>query len=326
MRTSEFRWSQVRVGLFVALTGIILFAAVVYVGLAGTPFARRAELKAYFDDVSGLAVGSPVEMGGVVVGEVTGIDLPELETGKVPMHVAVEHRALERLGPSTVAFNASHALVGQRYVGLTPKKPGEPSLEPGATLKTRTSPELDVLVDQVSQTLAEIRGLAEDARKLSQALARASTSIDSKEGTLGRFLHDPALYEEFLAVAKSAREVTDAASGGDGTLATLLKDPKLAAEVRGGLASLSSTARRVEQGQGILGRLTTEGDATKNIDRTLANLSTVSTRLTEAQGTLGQLINDPALLGRMNELLGEMDRLVADVRRNPRRYLNVEAF
>src|SRR5262245_50526535 len=138
MRRSEFRWSEVRVGLFVALAGVVLFSAVVYVGLAGTPFARHAEIRARFKDISGLAVGSPVEMGGVVVGEIIAVDLPELETGLVPVTFGLQHRALERLGPSSVAFASSHALVGQRFVGLTPRKADEPMLKANDEVKTRS--------------------------------------------------------------------------------------------------------------------------------------------------------------------------------------------
>lgn len=326
MRSSEFRWTQVRVGLFVAITGILLFAGVVYIGLAGTPFANRATIVAHFDDVAGLATGSPVEMGGVVIGEVSRIDLPDVKTGKVPVTLAIEHRALSRLGPSSVAFNASHALVGQRYVGLTTRQPHEPELADGAEVNARTLPELDVVIAQVADTLVDIRALASDARQFSGALARIAEAMENKDSTVGRLLLDDELYEELLTSTRTLSAFTARITEGEGPLATLVGDQKMAADLRSGVAALSDTAKRIDSGKGVLGRLTTEGATAKRLDRTLANLATVSDQLAQAEGTLGALISDPALLEQMNALVSEMDRLVGDVRRNPQRYLKIQAF
>lgn len=326
MQSSEYRWSQVRVGLFVALTGILMFGGAVYIGLAGTPFAKRAKIIALFDDVAGLAVGSPVEMGGVVVGEVHGVDLPDIETGKVPVTLAIEERALALLGPSSLAFNASHALVGQRYVGLTPRKASEPSLADGSTVATRSMPELDTLIAQVAGTLTDIRALASDAREFSSALAGVAKALESKEGTVGRLLLDDTLYEELLATARTLRQVSAAVQNGDGAVATLVGDSQLAADLKATARALASSARKIDSGKGVLGRLTTDGASAVALDQTLANLATVSAQLAQAEGTIGALISDPVLLKQMNALISQMDGLVADVRRNPQRYLRIQAF
>ena len=83
MSTSEQRWSQARVGLLVALAGVLVFGAVTYVGLAGTPFAHRAIVRAELTDVAGLAVGSRVEMGGVKVGEVARVELHQKNQNQI---------------------------------------------------------------------------------------------------------------------------------------------------------------------------------------------------------------------------------------------------
>jgi len=38
------------------------------------------------------------------------------------------------------------------------------------------------------------------------------------------------------------------------------------------------------------------------------------------------LLNDPALFNDMHALLGRMDSLVADIKKNPKRYINVKVF
>jgi phospholipid/cholesterol/gamma-HCH transport system substrate-binding protein len=326
MQAAEFRWSQVRVGLFLALAGIVLFAGIVYVGLAGTPFARHHEVKALFADVSGLAIGSPVEMGGVVVGEITGIELPDLQTGLMEVTLGVKPEALERLGASSVAYASSHALVGQRFIGLVPRQLGEPRLEPGATIQSRTEQTIDSVVAEVTLTLKEVRALAVELRDTSGALAKIGRSLTNGEGTLGRLVADDALYTQLQRSLAHVETMTERLSKGDGALAALTSDPALGRELRSSLAAFSRAARSVESGNGVLGRLVHDEQLGGKVGETLANLQVVSNRLVDAQGTLGALISDPALLGRMDALVGEMDSLVSDVRRNPARYLRIQPF
>lgn len=326
MQTAEIRWAQVRVGLLVAIAGILAFSGVVYVGLAGSPFARRAHLNARFADVSGLAVGSPVEMGGVVVGEVEHIELPDIDSGLVPVTLALELRALPRLSASSVAFNSSHALVGQRFVGLTPRKPEEAPLQDGDEIPTRASPDFNMLFDETARTLRDIRTLATDMRHLTQALTRIADALAAGEGTLGQLLTERSLFEELLATTRVLRAIGESARHGDGAIALMLEDKRLADDVRDGAKAFSQAARRLESGQGILGRLTQEGESARSVDRVLANLDKISTELAATEGTLGSLIGDPALLEQMSTLISRMDGLVADVRKNPDRYLKIQAF
>ena len=63
MRPAELRWAYIRVGLFVAMSLLLAFGLLAAIGVAGSPFERRASLHGLFADVSGLAVGSPANCG-----------------------------------------------------------------------------------------------------------------------------------------------------------------------------------------------------------------------------------------------------------------------
>lgn len=315
MRTVELKWTQVRVGLFIALALFVFFSLLAALGAAGSPFVDRAHLHGQFDDVSGIAVGSPVEMGGVIVGEVARIDLPDLDTGKVPLRLSVDRSALERIGASSEAFAGSHALVGQRFIGVTPRRPDEAALVDGDNIVTAPSATADGMMEEARKALVELRGLLVDVHEATGAFARAGKALDDQEGTVGRLFHDRELYDLLVSTARHADE-----------LAGLVADPQLARDLKGGVGAFARTANRVAKGEGILGRLTADGESTRRLDHTLQNVERVSVNLAEARGTLGALIGDPALLGRWNALLTQMDALVADVRRNPQRYLKLAPF
>lgn len=326
MRTTEFRWVEVRVGLFVAITGILLFAGVVYVGLVGTPFARTVAIHTELDSAAGLAVGSPVEMGGVVIGEVGTIDLPNIETGRVPVRLNVKPQALRKIGASSEAFTASHALVGRRYIGITPRQPDEPPAVEGTMLASRPTMDLSDLVAQLETSLGEISEMTTGFAEAGRSLARTLNLVERGEGTVGRLVATDELYERLDATTRAVQEVAQLAANGSGPLPMLLRDERMANELRRSTRTFAQAADRVSQGQGVLGRLTTDEASAAKVDRTLANLETVSARLADAEGTLGGLIADPTLLVRLNAVTAELDALLMDVRRNPDRYLRVQAF
>jgi phospholipid/cholesterol/gamma-HCH transport system substrate-binding protein len=326
MRTAEYRLSQVRVGLFVAISGVVLTASILYFGVVGSPFSRSAHIRAEFDNIYGLAEGSPVEMGGVGIGQIEQIELPDLKTGLIPVTLSVRRDALSRLGPSSLAFASSHALVGQRFIGLTVRQEGEAALQDGAAIKTKPSDALDTVMAQAQKTLEQVNALVADARQITGVLARVAAEIDAGHGTLGRLVHEDALYSSLSATAANAQQITDQMAHGKGALPTLVNDPRLGQQLRSSVEALAQTAENVKAGKGLLGRLTNDEVEAKRLDRTLANVDAVASRLADAKGTLGALISDPALLEKVNELIGQMDSLVADMRRNPQRYLKISAF
>jgi phospholipid/cholesterol/gamma-HCH transport system substrate-binding protein len=311
MRPHELRWASIRVGLFVALAIFVAFALIAALGVAGSPLTARARLHGQFEELSGLAVGSPVEMGGVIIGEIDAVSLPDVETGRVPVRLAIDPGALSRIGPSSEGYTGSHALVGQRFVGITPRRPDEPSLKDGDMIRTAVRPSTESLMDDARAALTDLRALLKELRGLSGPLSRVGEKLDKGEGTLGKLVADDVLYESLVRAARQAEELTD---------------PALAKDLRQASQSLARTMARVEAGDGVLGRLTSNARSTRQIDRTLDNVALVSDRLVEAKGTLGKLISDPVLLDKMNKLIGEMDAMVADMRRNPQRYIKLEPF
>jgi len=316
MRPAELRWSHVRVGLFVAMSLLLAFGLLAAIGIAGSPFERRATLRGLFVDVSGLAVGSPVEMGGVVVGEVSEIALPELASGRVPVRLSIDRDALERCGRGSEAFTSSHALVGQRFIGLTTRQPDDVPLKDGDEIRTGVSRTVDGLIDDARRLMGRLDEVATDLRAVSAPLARAAVALDSRDGTLGRLLHEGELHERLSSAVRR--------------LDTLAASPALHRALRHDLPhtvrSLQRAAQRVDDGEGLLGRMTSDGDATQRLDAALANVETVSGRLLEARGTLGTLINDQALMSRVDAVMVQLDSLLTDVRRNPQRYIKLSPF
>ena len=72
-RSKALTWTELRVGVVVIVSLVVLAFTILYIGGGGgSPFARKYELNALMTDVNGLKPGAPVRVGGVEVGTVDG--------------------------------------------------------------------------------------------------------------------------------------------------------------------------------------------------------------------------------------------------------------
>jgi len=53
-------------------------------------------------------------------------------------------------------------------------------------------------------------------------------------------------------------------------------------------------------------------------------LDTLVSKLNEGEGTAGQLLKDKQLYENMNGAVGDLRALVADIRKDPRKFLNIK--
>ncbi len=111
-------------------------------------------------------------------------------------------------------------------------------------------------------------------------------------------------------------------------------------------AVASEQSRQLTATMTSLRRATNAIDPAK-VDSTLSNFRTASANLTEmtgqlkettgkldailakvdsGPGTAAKLLNDPGVYNDVRGLLQRMDSLLADIKRNPKRYINVSVF
>lgn len=113
------RFIEIMVGFFVVLGLLALFMLAVKVSnLSGLTSTKGYEISAYFENVGGLKVRSPVMVSGVRVGQVTGIvyDSDRYEA-HVSMRIGVAH---DYFPIDTTASIYTAGLLGEQYIALEP--------------------------------------------------------------------------------------------------------------------------------------------------------------------------------------------------------------
>jgi phospholipid/cholesterol/gamma-HCH transport system substrate-binding protein len=159
-----------------ALVGSVLGGCVG--GAPGTVNAR-----ATFSDVSDLAVGAPVQMADITVGNVKAIDLSGTgnaatvtmtiqRSAKVPSHVTAELRQT--------------TILGEHFIDLVPGSTSGPSLTDGAVLtKTEVVPGIQQLVSSGAQVFGAV-----NAAQVAQIVDNGAQGFGGQAGALRQLLDD----------------------------------------------------------------------------------------------------------------------------------------
>ena len=339
-RTRSLAWSELKIGI-VSIVAISLAATMIFLlsGSGGFSWQRYA-LKTVFTDVSGLIDGSPVRVAGVEVGSVTSLDFIG---DRVEVTFEVSDRMQPRITSASVASLGSVSLLGEAAVDITASTEGSPIPEWGYVPAGRAAGSFTEVAEQATEGIEELTSLLQDIRSGRGTVGRLFTdeqlyaelnafvssaedivrNVNEGRGTLGRLANDPAAAQALEASLKNLEAVTARMRAGEGSLGKLLTDDALARSLNSTTANVDSITGRINRGEGTLGRLVTERELYDRLNSMSDRLDKVMTGLQQGEGTAGQLLRDRQLYENMNGAVGELRKLVQDIRADPRKFLTV---
>jgi phospholipid/cholesterol/gamma-HCH transport system substrate-binding protein len=95
-------------------------------------------------------------------------------------------------------------------------------------------------------------------------------------------------------------------------------------ELKGITATLTEVSGRLRRGEGSLGKLMTDDALFQKMTDLSTRLDSLTGRVERGEGSLGRLINDPEFYNNLNGAAKDMRGLIADVRKDPQKYLRVK--
>jgi phospholipid/cholesterol/gamma-HCH transport system substrate-binding protein len=196
------------------IIGVVLMLLVIAVGLQPArliSWASSVRYFAVFAEAGGLATGNAVTVAGMKVGSVTDMSL---SNGDIMVTFSVNGKV--RLGSQTTGHIKTGTLLGQKVLSLEPA--GEASMRPGAVIPLSMTSSPYLLTEAVSELTNNVAGtdtaalngsletlsstLDQIAPQLGPAfdgLARMSTALNERDGTLGELLKYGSDVAEILA-------------------------------------------------------------------------------------------------------------------------------
>jgi phospholipid/cholesterol/gamma-HCH transport system substrate-binding protein len=301
-RSTNLAWSELKVGLL--LVAAVLVGTIAVVSFSGIREYFRPTFPLYtvLDQVSGLKPGAVVMLSGVHVGNVTELAIAPGDHGGVRVAMSVYTRQGQAIRRDARASLGSQGLLGDKYIELEPGSEMAPPVGPGATIEGYSGTDLEEVVgsaqdatERLNDVLTELTALARDLRE--------------GNGTAGRLLKDPALFDD-------ARQAAQAFSG-------------TADDVTEAARAYRELGERLEaalESDGTLKRLTDDPTPFERLNASLERLENVLTRIDQGEGTLGKAVNDPELMEEVTGLVRDIRRLVTKIEENPKKYLHFTVF
>ena len=349
----QLKWSQLKVGLTVLVASITLAVLIFLMSGTGGLLTRKITIKSYFDNAGGLREGAPVRLAGVDIGNVTRIRVvsePDKKLTPVEVTMKVNTQYRENLRADSVTSLSTAGVLGETYIDIDSSQARGPEARSGAVLPTREHPDFNDVVRASQSTLQNLDALL-------KRVDRIIAFVESGQGSVGKLIYDPTLYDRLASTVNEFQNVVNQVSEGNGTIGKLisndelyqkanatvdklnaiiddlnagkgtagkfLKDPTLYNNANDTVANVKKLTEDVNAGKGALGKLAKDQEFADKLQNTMNKLSALTDRLEAGQGTAGKLFSDPSLYNNADQMLVETRGLVKAIRENPKKSLTI---
>lgn len=293
------------------LVGLVMAVAIVIAILGSLWLARGGLSKGYalyakFPWSSGLKQGQPVLLAGVNVGYVDQVELRQDGTVLTTFRVGKEYKVPQ----GTTATVVPNGIFGDMAIALTPKGPNPLSIPKNDTIPVGPSS------PGIAQITSKADSIATSVNALTTALNKelvASGGITDLRKALASsnqlMLNVNRLASQFSTIAaEQNRQLTM-------TQASLRR-------ATSGLdsAKIDSTLSNVREATANMAVLSADFKATS------AKLDSILAKANSGSGSVGLALNDPGAYNDVRKLIQHMDSIMVDLKRNPKRYINLSIF
>lgn len=290
---------EITIGICVLLALCFLFVGIEY--LKGINVFKPANYyEVSYTDVNGLSLSAPVTLNGYKVGLVNNIEYEYDNPGHILVELSLD-KALkvpsgseavivtDMLGTATVVLKLSDSNdyhnVGDRLIGKTDKG----------------------LMSNVSDNLMP-------------TVANIIPKVDSLVTAINALVADPAL-------RNSVQRLDGITSNLESTMAQLNKSvntlPGIMNNVEGSTENLNKITGNIAQVSDDIAQMPLDSTM-QNLKATTENLRQLTEELNNPNSTLGLLMHDPALYNNLNSTVSSLDSLFVDIKKNPKRYINIK--
>jgi len=285
-----------------------------------------------YENVSGLTVGTPVQISGVNIGSVSDIFLDQANENLVSVTLDVKDDI--NVPKTAKAFIVADGVLGGKLIDLQFSKP---CLGSGDCAEDGT-----VLEGKTLGMLASFLGTDPDADPSDAIQKQIKSAIDSLEYTLfspesdnpvARSAQDLAVTMENLKASTARLQyILDANAGEINTTMqnmealtnTLAGKQEAIAGIIDNAENLTSDLAKIELQKTmneVNGVITELKGTLGKADRAMNGVANVMNDVNSGKGTLGKLLKDDAIYDRLDRASASIDTLATDFQERPYRYI-----
>ena len=311
--------NEAKVGVFVLLGVALLGYMTIRLGSFQFGEPKGYRIWAVFTNATGLKGKAPVEMAGIQIGTVDGI---QLDNGRARVNMLIDQGVA--LAADSVAYIRTRGVLGDKYVAIAAGSPGALRLKDGDKLVNAKVPsDLDEVMGRIGQIADDVKVLTSSLKvslgspESQQNIKESLSNIRELTRGLKELVSDNQsrlnrVVENLDAFTSDLREISgDNKQALSETIQNFRKissqlevamgkiTPQLESTVKG----LNSVVAKIDTGEGTIGALINERKTIDDLNSTLASLKQISQKIDEGKGTIGKLVNDDTTVTKIDEAL-----------------------
>ncbi len=283
-------------------------------------FTKQKSFFGIYNQINGLMKANPVSINGLNVGQVKNLYFEDNHSGRIVVEIVVTSdfpipvnsiakiyssdimgsKAIEIvLGNSTVIAVAGDTLLTSIEAGL--KEEVNRQVQP---IKKKAE-DLLATIDSVVTVISEI--FNENARK------NLSQSFESIKNTLEAI--QSASYEIDTLVTVERNRLADILTNIESITKNLDKNKDNINNIISNFSAISDTLAKAEIPKTF-----------NNANIALKNIADIADKINKGEGTIGMLIHNDSLYYQLEKSASDLNKLLEDIRKNPRKYVRFSLF
>jgi phospholipid/cholesterol/gamma-HCH transport system substrate-binding protein len=283
-------------------------------------FKKQMFLYVEYPTVNGLVTAKPVYINGLRVGQVNKLYFAPDMSGKIIVQLLIQTKF--PIPKNSVAHIFSADLMGSKSIEL--KLGDSPEIaQNGDTLLSSVERSL---MEEVNKQIKPLKAKAEVLLSSIDTLVNAFNAVMT-EATVKNL--ESSLRNLRLTVKNLATTTTNLDNMVESEVPTVRSilnnaDSLLISlnENRDGFKNIVNNMEKISDSLATIDI----NSMVNNLNNSLANIDQIMQQINQGNGTMGKLINDDSLYMELNKSAEELNKLLRDIRENPKRYVKFSLF
>ncbi len=310
---------NIRTALIFILGAVLLYWG--YNFLKGKDiFSNEKTFYAIYQDVSGLSNADPIYINGLQCGQVSKITFDEQDMNKVV--VSMIYTKPQAIPNNSVAKIISTNLMGTKAISI---QLGNASiaLQDGDTIRSAIE---STLQEQVEKTVGPLKnktekliGSLEEVIGDLQGLFNSNTSK-----SISQSLHH--LENSLSNIAKLSGNLDKIVDNESKSIENIFANVNaITSNLKNNNEHLSGIIQNFHQISDTLAQANI-ANTIYNTDQAMAHLSSILEKIDKGQGSMGLLLHDDSLYLELDKSANDLNELLEDIKKNPKRYVKFSLF
>ncbi|HXI00744.1 MAG TPA: MlaD family protein [Sphingobacteriaceae bacterium] len=305
--------NETKVGVLAAVAIAILILG--YNFLKGNDvFSSENDFYSIYDNVDGLAASNAVLVNGFKIGRVSKLSLQP--NGKILAQFKIKPDY--EIPKSTIAKLESTSLLGGKAI-VFELGTSKVYAEDGDTLRSGTEKNLMEQVEPVQKKAEKIIARMDSLltslnntvspefqRNFQQSFASIARSMQTLEGTTRKFDN---------LVGTQSNKIASILNNFESISVNLKNNNKKISSIMSNIDKVTDEVARANFALTI-----------QNANKAMTDLQATVNKINTGQGSLGMLINDEKMYTNLNSAAANLDKLMIDLKANPKRYVHFSVF